>query len=180
MNEERKNLRDLVSVPSGKCQGVFWSIVVFGAGLDLFSKSLVFEWLSKKPYYEHVFIEGFLRFVARENAGAAFSMMYGQRFFLITISLIAMISVLVIFYLGMARGKFVTVVEGMFLAGIAGNLYDRIFNNGLVRDFIDVYIRPFDYHWPTFNVADSLLCIAMVLFFIHSLICDKKVNRAKN
>jgi signal peptidase II len=51
-------------------------------------------------------------------------------------------------------------------AGIIGNLYDRFFNEGRVRDFIDVYVG--SYHWPTFNVADSLLCIGVGILLLLS------------
>ena len=47
-----------------------------------------------------------------------------------------------------------------------------MFNNGAVRDFIDVFVG--DYHWPTFNVADSMLCIGVGLLIIVNLKPDKK------
>jgi hypothetical protein len=40
--------------------------------------------------------------------------------------------------------------------GAVGNLIDR-FMRGHVVDFLDVYIGP--RHWPTFNIADSAICI---------------------
>ena len=48
------------------------------------------------------------------------------------------------------------IVLGMLLAGVVGNLYDRI-HFGFVRDMIYVFPRwgIFPY---IFNVADSLLC----------------------
>ena len=58
----------------------------------------------------------------------------------------------------------------MFAAGITGNLYDRFFNDGMVRDFIDINLQINDYHWPTFNVADSLLCIGVGLYVISSFV----------
>jgi signal peptidase II len=36
-----------------------------------------------------------------------------------------------------------------------------------VRDFLDFYIG--DHHWPAFNVADSMLCIAVALIMLHSI-----------
>lgn len=71
-----------------------------------------------------------------------------------------------------------TITMGLFVAGIIGNLWDRAFNAGAVRDFIDVYIAPFNYHWPTFNIADSLMCIALGLFLIHSFFAkDEKKQK---
>jgi signal peptidase II len=66
----------------------------------------------------------------------------------------------------------VHVALGLFAAGVCGNLYDRIFNDGLVRDFIDVYYR--QHHWPAFNVADSMLCIAVGLGIISCFWAPKR------
>jgi len=41
-----------------------------------------------------------------------------------------------------------------------------------VRDFIDVYVG--NCHWPTFNVADSLLCIGVGILQITSLTAAEK------
>ena len=70
-------------------------------------------------------------------------------------------------------GLFKTLLYGalaLFLAGILGNAYDRVFNNGMVRDFIDVYHK--DLHWPAFNVADSMLCAAVGLLLLSTLLSE--------
>jgi signal peptidase II len=59
-------------------------------------------------------------------------------------------------------------------SGIIGNLYDRAFNGGRVRDFIDVLIPIINRPWPTFNVADSMLCIGVGLMFIAFLRTPKE------
>ncbi len=64
---------------------------------------------------------------------------------------------------------------GLFTGGILGNLYDRIFNDGMVRDFIDVYIG--NKHWPTFNVADGLLCIGVGLLIISTFVTEKSSQK---
>ena len=85
----------------------------------------------------------------------------------ITISAVALVVVLVIFFSGRLRGMAMHTGLGLFTAGIIGNLFDRVFNDGYVRDFIDVYWR--EHHWPTFNVADSMLCVAVGLMIIANL-----------
>ena len=62
------------------------------------------------------------------------------------------------------------VALGFLAAGVSGNLYDRVFNDGSVRDFIDVYYHSF--HWPTFNVADILLCVGAGLLLISTFIIE--------
>jgi len=49
------------------------------------------------------------------------------------------------------------------------------FNEGLVRDFIDVYIG--NKHWPTFNVADSLLCIGVGLLIVSTFLTEKSSQK---
>ena len=44
----------------------------------------------------------------------------------------------------------------LILGGAAGNLFDRVMW-GRVTDFLEVYVG--EYHWPTFNVADSAIVI---------------------
>lgn len=54
----------------------------------------------------------------------------------------------------------------LILGGAIGNLIDR-FRLGYVVDFVDVYVTAGGrtHHWPAFNVADSAICIGIVLLF---------------
>ena len=139
---------------------IFWPIVFVGIAADLWTKSAVFEWLMTLPYREYVVSENFFSFVMRGNDGAAFSIMSGQRLLLVSISVLAMLVVLGIFLFGKIDKKNIVVILALFLAGIVGNLYDRASGEGLVRDFLDVHYKEV-YHWPAFNIADSMLCIAV-------------------
>jgi signal peptidase II len=132
--------------------------------LDIGSKSAVFAWLSQTQDYSFSLIDGFLQFILRENSGAAFSAFQGWTKFLIIISCVAMVVVIGIFFSRKITSKTALFALGFITAGIIGNLHDRLFNDGRVRDFIDVYVG--NYHWPTFNVADSLLCIGVGLLVI--------------
>ena len=55
------------------------------------------------------------------------------------------------------------------VGGALGNLIDRLFLGG-VRDFI---FFPFMPSFPTFNIADSFLCIGMALLVIYVLFVYK-------
>ncbi len=160
--------------PTTAQQILFWAIVVIATISDLWSKSLVFEWLSQKTHQQYVIIPNILSFILRENGGAAFSMMSGKRVFLVAISSIALVVIVVAFYRGAVKGILMRITLAMFTAGTIGNLWDRVFNDGFVRDFIDIYIAPLNYHWPTFNIADSLMCISLGIFFMHSLFSKDK------
>jgi signal peptidase II len=148
---------------------LFWPIAIAGAALDLWSKQAVFKWLLEVPDQQYILIDGFVRFVLRENDGAAFSLFRGRTFFLVAISAVALLIVLSLFFLRKIHCRLMMFALGCLTAGIIGNLYDRAFNEGRVRDFIDVLIPVINYPWPTFNVADSMICIGAGLWFISSL-----------
>jgi hypothetical protein len=87
------------------------------------------------PNGQYTIIPGFFRLVLAENAGAAFGIAHGQRIFLAIIAAVAVGVILWAFYTGKARNWLVRIAFPLFLAGIVGNLHDRLFNDGLVRDF---------------------------------------------
>jgi signal peptidase II len=146
---------------------VFWPLVILGVAFDLWTKKAVFEWLDNQGQPVYVVINGFLSLVVAKNAGAAFGIAQGQKTLLLIVSLAAMGAVIYFFLFGRERKTLLTIALALFLAGILGNAYDRVFNNGMVRDFIDVYYKDGP-HWPAFNVADSLLCIAVFLLLLAS------------
>lgn len=54
----------------------------------------------------------------------------------------------------------------LLLAGATGNLLDRLIF-GYVIDFLDFYI--FTYHFPIFNIADSMIVIATFILLYKTL-----------
>jgi signal peptidase II len=160
-------------LPGLKAHIIFWSVAVFGIALDLWSKSAVFGWLQRQPDCKFSIIDGFFHVVTALNEGAAFGMARGQRYLLMAISVIALVVILAVFFSSGKRQELVHIALGLFAAGVCGNLYDRVFNDGLVRDFIDIVYWP-GRHWPAFNAADSMLCIAVGLLIISSLRSPKR------
>jgi len=162
--------RKSIALPDSKAHLIFWSILLVGLGLDLWSKKAVFEFLDQREAFP--VIDGFLQLVRALNDGAAWGMFSGKSYFLTAVSIIALLAIFAVFLFGQSRQRSVHVALGLFAAGICGNLYDRIFNGGLVRDFIDVVYWP-GKHWPAFNVADSLLCIGVGLLIISTFSTGK-------
>jgi len=160
---------------------IFWPIVFAGIAADLWTKFAVFEWLSTVPGREYVVVRDYFNLVLRVNDGAAFSIMSGMRGLLVGVSVLAMLVVLAIFLFGKIEKKIMVVILALFLAGIVGNLYDRAYGDGLVRDFLDVHYKDV-YHWPAFNLADSMLCTAvglMVILQVIAVISEKRSHRRK-
>jgi signal peptidase II len=119
-------------------------------------------------------IPGFFDLVYFSNTGAAFSAFAGNNNFFIGLSVVALIG-LIVFYL---RGAFPDRLSrwgvALLLAGILGNLTDRLLH-GHVVDFLlfDLHVR-FANPWPAFNVADSCICTATGLFILAALLESRK------
>lgn len=161
-----KNRSLPANLPGFRAQLIFWLTVFSGLTADLWTKAAVFEWLKEQRSIS--VIDGILQLVTAVNTGAAFGIAAGHRYLLIGVSVAALLVIFAIFLFSRVRQKLFYVAIGLFTAGICGNLYDRIFNNGLVRDFIDVVYWK-GKHWPAFNLADSMLCISVGLLIVMNL-----------
>jgi len=157
------------SLPDIKAHLIFWPMWLLGLALDLWSKRAVFAWLWPKGTAR--IIDGVLTFQPALNDGAAFGIASGRYAFLVGVSILALIVILGVFFFGRAQQRIVQLALGLFAAGVSGNLWDRLFNEGRVRDFVDVVYWP-GRHWHTFNVADSMLVIAVGLLILATLLTD--------
>jgi signal peptidase II len=149
-------------------------------GLDQLSK-----WLIQKniPYGNEVpIIPGFFSLVHVSNTGAAFSLLQGNNPFFIVLGTLAF--AVVVFLL--IRNQWQTepsrqlhwmtnVSFALLAAGIVGNLIDRLVK-GSVVDFLHFYVR--EYAWPSFNVADSCICIAAGLLILSSFRKQRPVTES--
>lgn len=55
---------------------------------------------------------------------------------------------------------------GLIIGGAIGNIVDRIFRPGVV-DFIQLHWH--EYYWPNFNIADSAICLGVMVLIILSI-----------
>lgn len=110
-------------------------------------------------------VNGFLQIVHWRNTGAAWGLFRGSNLPL-TIFSVLTLAALVVFRrsLGIPR-LWPSVAIGLISGGIIGNVVDRI-RLGSVVDFLDFYVGR--YHWPAFNIADSAICVGVVLYIIVS------------
>lgn len=133
--------------------------------LDQFTK----VWVRSTFIYggdPQVVIPGFFNLVYVRNPGAAWGMLGGQQAILIVLS-IAVFLGLAIFHRRVLNPTLDhRIALGLMLGGILGNLIDRI-KLGWVTDFLDFHIGT--HHFPSFNVADSAICIAVGLYLLSSL-----------
>ena len=175
LKPEQVTVNRLGMLPDLKAHLIFWSLATGGLLLDLWSKKAVFEWLNQQQSHSISIIDGFMQFIIALNDGAAFSIFAGKAYILTAISVVALLVVFGVFLFSGTRHRLIHIALGLFTGGICGNLHDRIFNDGLVRDFVDVYIG--NKHWPTFNVADSLLCVGVGLLIISTLLTEQSSRK---
>jgi len=114
-----------------------------------------------------VLVSGFLALEYAENSGIAFGQLQDGgsfgRWFFVVLATLAAIAVLYYFWQTPRDGDRVLGACALLLAGILGNLTDRV-RLGYVIDFILVHWG--QYHWPTFNVADASICAGALLLVL--------------
>jgi signal peptidase II len=134
--------------------------------LDQCTKQLVLRFIS--PYDARIIVPDFFNLVNVTNTGAAFGSFRGNNTFFVVISIVALAIVVTMLVRSRTPDRFRDLSLALLLAGILGNLTDRLFH-GHVIDFLlfNLHIRYAD-PWPAFNVADSCISIAVGLFIIHS------------
>ncbi len=103
------------------------------------------------------------------NTGAGFGIFSGRTVELSIISVIMIIALLIFNHFVKNKNTFYSLGMGFVLGGALGNLYDRVFL-GYVRDFIYLDFWP---SFPTFNFADTFLCIGAVMLVIFILFMGK-------
>lgn len=150
-------------------------LCIFFAVLDQLTKYLVVKYI---PLREHIrIIPGCFDLTYVTNDGAAWNMLSGRFYLLSAISLTVFILLLVFFR--KLADYWQERYYGLFLilSGILGNSFDRLFRGGEVVDFLHCYIGK--YAWPTFNVADSCICIGVFIFILSNFLRpENKVEKA--
>lgn len=134
--------------------------------LDQVTKQLVLRFID--PSEPKFVIPDFFTLVHVTNSGAAFGSFSNNNGFFIALSCVALIVVTFLLFRREPPDPWRRFALGLLLAGILGNLTDRLLH-GHVIDFLlfDLHV-PLAHPWPAFNVADSCICIAVFCFIIHS------------
>lgn len=168
--------------------------------LDLWSKSAVFAWLESSDELVYGTCENiqhgrmlvlgddvhWFSFMLSRNRGAAFGRFADWPWLLVAGRVLAVGFLMWFVARTPARRKVFAGALVLVLSGALGNLYDNLalahfvevpgggtrLEFGWVRDFIDVYFSVWEYHFPTFNVADSCITVGAILLlltgFVHA------------
>lgn len=156
--------------------------------LDQLTKWLI---LSNLPLGSFIpVIPGFFDIVHVRNAGAAFGFLSGSNqairepFFYI-VAVVAVVVLVGILRRLSPRDVLMSWVVALVAGGLVGNLIDRL-RFGNVVDFLSFHWRDatadwnlfgwalrFRWEWPSFNVSDSAITIAMILLVLNMLIFER-------
>ncbi len=129
--------------------------------LDLATKAWAVSQLANREPVE--ILGSFFQLTFVRNPGAAFSFASNATLFLSLFGIIVALGI--IYFAPKITSKGWSVVLGLVMGGVLGNLMDRIFREPsfLRGHVIDWMQLP---HWPIFNVADSAIVVAAVLAMI--------------
>ncbi len=109
---------------------------------------------------------GFFNLVHVGNTGAAWSMFSGRSTMLAVLALGTLVAIFIWRrHLGLHHAV-PQICFGLLCGGTVGNLVDRL-RYGHVTDFLDFHFG--DYIFPTFNIADSAICIGVFSYILWSL-----------
>lgn len=141
--------------------GIAYGAAAVALATDLLSKYLVMKYLDGQPSIDVV--GSLVKFTYVRNPGAAFGTGTSLTPVITVIALVA--AVVTIRFIAKARQPLWAFALGLLLAGVLGNLADRLFRDpgpfrGHVVDFIQLP------HYAVFNVADMCINVAAVLMVI--------------
>lgn len=168
--------------------------------LDLWSKAAVFGWLTplrdrgELPLHHcgllshprYPLVGDWLGFMISTNPGAAFGRLGDMPYLLVGGRIVAASFLIWLILRATPRKPWVAAAFVLILGGALGNLYDNLLLGlphqgrpfGPVRDFIDVYFGFLDWHFPTFNAADSCITVGATILVLNGLFTRKKDSGA--
>lgn len=149
-----------------------WALAVVAIAVlaaDQASKYAVDRFTSPGSY--RVVVPGLLNLVHTMNPGVAFGLFAGSNFswrapVLIVFSVVVVALIVWLLVSGRAGGWLGQYGMALILGGAVGNVLDRVLRRS-VTDFIDLHLG--DYHWYTFNLADSAIVVGAALVILELL-----------
>tara|TARA_Y100001935_G_C17114628_1_gene412567 strand:- start:199 stop:696 length:498 start_codon:yes stop_codon:yes gene_type:complete len=161
------NLREIKEKIIKKENFYFLIIVLFIFSLDRYTKIEIINNFSENSFY----INDFINFDLVWNTGIGFGLFQSSSILLYnSISLLIAFVILFLIYLLIISDKLDKISLSLIIGGAIGNFYDRMIFKA-VPDFIDLHYKNF--HWFTFNVADILISLGIIIFLIKGLLESK-------
>lgn len=134
------------------------TIVILLVGLDQWVKILVTTQLAEGSL--HTLIPGLLGLTNLHNDGAAWSILAGQQWFLLELTVVVLMVLLYLLWRWRDQ-RWLSITLSLMVAGALGNFIDRVMQGYVVDMF---QLLPINF--PVFNVADCCLTVGVVLLII--------------
>ena len=146
-------------------------VLMAGICLDMLSKHLTVV------FFDNIgdtvpLINGVFHLTYSTNDGCAFGMLDDVPYVFNTVSIIVILGMSLVLYLGHIENRLSAIASAMIISGGVGNMIERI-AYGEVTDFFDFRLINF----AIFNVADSFVCVGaglLILSLVLELINEEK------
>jgi signal peptidase II len=140
-------------------------------GLDQLSKYAVLRLHFDKTGCASVSerVTSFFDLVLTCNRGMSFGLFntgHGLSVPLFSVAAAAIVAML-IFWLSRVRSEILATAIGLIIGGAVGNVIDRVRFGGVI-DFL--YFHLASWYWPAFNLADSAICIGVMVMLLEGLL----------
>ena len=150
-----------------------FALAVIALALDLYTKYIILRHLSDQHGgFKSIEVTSFFSLIYVKNLGISFGMFNNianaREIFIVIQGLIASSLLVWLFY---CQKFYIAGALGLIIGGAYGNVIDRYFNGG-VTDFLDFHYQNF--HYPAFNLADSLIFIGVMIILIDEFFLAKK------
>lgn len=151
----------MIPIRGPRALGIAYGVAAIALAIDAISKYLVMQHLDGHAPVE--VLGPLLKFTYVRNPGAAFGAGTSMTPVITVIAIVA--TIVIVRFIARARRGVWAFALGLLLAGVLGNLADRLFRDpgpfrGHVVDFIQLP------HYAVFNVADMCINVAAVLIVI--------------
>ena len=156
---------------------ILYSVVILaGVILDQITKWLAVKFLLPLGHSVPIF-KGVLQLTYVENEGAAFGSFKDAPWVFNSVSVVAIIAILVYLFFGRGTSRLQEIALAMIVSGGIGNMIDRTLLQYVI-DFIDFCLIDF----AVFNGADSFVCVGaglLILSLVIEIVNESKAEKAK-
>jgi signal peptidase II len=145
-----------------------------GLALLIFISDQISKILAVKYLTTSIEVTSFFNLALAYNKGISFGLFnnfaYSNYFFAV---LSTIITIFLYRWMTESKKKMEVMALGAIIGGAIGNVSDRFIYPGVV-DFLEFH---WDYlYWPSFNVADSAICLGVCILLIFSIDFKHKVK----
>lgn len=147
---------------------VFYFVFAIVLALDQITKGIIIA-ANTLP----IQVTSFFNLVFVLNRGVSFSLLSSESAWApwALTGLGITISSFIAYYFFKEKNRLIKFALSLVLAGAIGNIIDRIRYQAVI-DFLDFHIN--SYHWPAFNVADSMICFGVFLIVFDVLFLKER------